>query len=131
MALSNPLHRNLLQRELKRAKQDTRTTGVMLQGSLARGDGDAGSDLDLFLLIQEMQSSFSSEIVEGVLVERHSAGLDYIKKKCQQNPTLVYGFLDGRVLYDPQGELAELVCYARELLRAYRTPPEVMEGIRH
>ena len=109
---------------------DAAILGVMPQGSLARGDGHPGSDMDLFILLRDGQHRpFAVETIDGVLVERHAKDFDGATRKLQENPIQVYGFLEGRILHDPSGRLAEIVAFARHLLDTYRTPPETLAGI--
>jgi hypothetical protein len=43
----------------------------------------------------------------------------------------VYTYLDGRILYDPEGRLQALVSAARARFGAYRVPAEEAHGIAH
>ena len=120
----------LLQGALETALADDQILGVMLQGSLARGDGHPGSDMDLFCLLHDHQSRpFASVMHEGILLERHFGDFDRTTRKLQANPMLVYGFLEGRLLYDPTGRLAGLVAFAQNVRDTYQTPPETLAGI--
>ena len=115
---------------LAEARADAEVLGVMLQGSTARGDALPGSDVDLFVLLWPgIRRDFAAEERDGLWLERHHADADGAREKLRASPGLAYGLDEGRILHDPTGELADLVAFARDLLRDYRTPPAEMTAI--
>jgi len=58
-----PRHRELLERAFARFRDDARTVGLAVGGSLARGGGDSYSDVDLYVVVRD--GAF-----EDVLAER-------------------------------------------------------------
>jgi hypothetical protein len=126
------VHERLIRDALTEAEGDPEVAGVMLQGSLARGDGYPGSDLDLFVLLRDgCRRPFRAEERSGILVEWHYADFEKAAAKVRANPMLSYGYLDARVLRDDTGRLADLARVAGEVLAAYRTSPEERAGILH
>jgi predicted nucleotidyltransferase len=118
-------HRRLLQDVLDRASHDPDVQGVLLKGSVARGDARPGSDLDVFILLCDGYSrAFRSAWREGILVERTYADLDQARRKLDTDPMWVYTYLDGRILYDPREGLAQLVALAHRRFETYRASPE-------
>jgi predicted nucleotidyltransferase len=118
-------HRRLLQEVLEQARRDDEVIGVLLKGSVARGDARPGSDLDVYILLRNGCSrAFQSEWREDVLVERTFADLNRAKDKLEADPMWVYAYLDGRILYDPQGGLAQLAALAHTRFETYRASPE-------
>ena len=104
--------------------------GIMLQGSVARGDHYLGSDLDLLVLLEDGRArNFRSESMSSILVERHYYDPTALMQKLDERPMLVYGLLDGKILYDPRGALADLVEYAENMLAGYSTPPRTIRDI--
>lgn len=123
-------HNQLLHRLLGQLKLEPSLIGVMLQGSVARGDHYPGSDLDLLVLVEEGHSrGLESEQIDSILVERHYLDLTSLQAKLEKRPTLTYGVVNGQILHDPQHELTTIVEYAKNLLASYTTPPQEMEDI--
>lgn len=117
-------HRTLLREAVEEAARDEEVIGLLLTGSLARGDALPGTDLDLVLILSEGCSRpFRREIVDGILVERTSVDEPSARMQLDRHPMRVYGYLDGRILYDPHGALAGLRLRARARFEAYETPP--------
>ena len=52
-SIANETHRCLLQEILDRACRDDEVIGVLLTGSVARGDAYPGSDLDVFMPLRD------------------------------------------------------------------------------
>jgi predicted nucleotidyltransferase len=124
------VHRRLLRDVLERACSDPDVRGVLLEGSVARGDARPGSDLDVFILLRDGRSrTFQSAWREGILVECTFADSDKAKAKLEADPTWVYAYLDGRILHDPQGGLAQLVALARTRFETYRASPKERESL--
>lgn len=123
MAATSP-YRELIQEAVAAAQQDDRVLGVLLTGSLARGDASPGADLDLrFVLSECEQRPFRSEQRDGVRVEREYQDEATARAAIADRPMNVYAYLDGRILYDPQGALGRLGEAARTRFATYRLPP--------
>lgn len=120
---SRALYGCLLQDVVSEARGQRGLLGILLIGSFARGDALPGSDLDLRLYFAPGHTRrFAAEMSEGVLIERGSADVESARAKLATNPMEVYAYLDGRILYDPEGVIVQLVSEARALFAAYRTP---------
>jgi predicted nucleotidyltransferase len=119
-------HRRLLCEVLARAGDDPEVLGVLLKGSVARGDAYPGSDLDVQILLRQGSRSraFLSEVREGTVVESSFADPEEARAKLARQPMWVYAYLDGHILYDPEGRLASLVALARARFEGYRAPAE-------
>lgn len=123
-------HNQLLHRLLAQLKLEPSVIGVMLQGSVARGDHYPGSDLDLLVLVEEGHTrGLESEQIDSILVERHNQDRTSLQAKLEKRPTLAYGVVNGQILHDRQRELATIVEYAKNLLANYTTPPQEMQDI--
>jgi predicted nucleotidyltransferase len=119
------IYQTLLQEILDESSQQSDIIGILLTGSVARGDVLPGSNLDLrFLLTSDSNRSFSAELRQGILVERGYADMSKALSKLDSNPMEVYAYLDGRVLFDPQGALADLTEQARQRFAVYRVPDD-------
>lgn len=125
-------HRDLLAEEIARYEQDAEVVALMLQGSVARGEPSALSDLDLFALLRDGCSrSFRHEIRRGVLVECHFADAASARRKLAERPGLAYGFLEGKPLFDRADSLDAIIADAKEILRTYVVGNEERQSLHH
>jgi len=130
--IQSEIHRRLLQEVLDDAYRDPDVIGIMLTGSLARGDAYPGSDLDIHILLRDGCSrEFHAELCHGIFIECSYADEARARSRLERDPMHVYAYLDGRILYDPQGRLQALVSTARAHFEAYCVPAEEARGIAH
>lgn len=128
------LHREAVEDVLAGLRVDPAVVGALVCGSLARGTARADSDIDVLFVLADGEAEdaakrFSRTRRGPIEVEqsgRTSAG--WLK---QFTPSRVgdeswgYAFLDGAILYDPQGKVARLVAAAADVHAAYRLPAEI------
>ena len=118
-------HRRLIRSICERQRQDPEVIGILLKGSVARGDAYSGSDLDLQVLLRDgCQRPFFSAVRDGTVLEISYSDVSHARTKLTQRPMWVYAYLDGRILYDPHGALARLVELAHEYYTKYSLPQE-------
>lgn len=130
--VSGTSHRQVLATIVDELKGDPAVSGVLLQGSVARGDHSPGSDLDLLVLLQPGTSRpFQSEVRAGILVETHHSTAPDLTSSVATRPSLAYGIRDGQVQYDRTGEITALMQAATEALQTYRTPAKELRAIRY
>jgi predicted nucleotidyltransferase len=130
--VADDMHRRLLRELLDELLRDEEVIGVLLTGSLARGDALPGSDVDLQVILADgLPRSFSSGIREGIMVEKKSADYEDTLDRLSRRPMEVYSYLDGCILHDPEGKLEKLRSAARDRFAAYRTPDEEKRGAIH
>lgn len=102
-------YEQLLLEVVAEAREDDEIIGVLLTGSMARGDALPGTDIDLrFILDDGASRAFDSRLRDGILVERGFADVATAQAALDENPMNVYAYLDGRILRDPSGALASL-----------------------
>lgn len=115
------LHHALLQEIAEEMRQHEEILGLLVTGSVARGDALAGSDLDLRCILAPGHSrTFQSEFRQGILVERGYADMAQAQEKLETNPMEVYAYLDGQILYDPAAILTQLRAQAQHIFETYR-----------
>ena len=123
-------HRRLLSELLSELDEDKRVTGVLLAGSLARGDALPGADVDLMVLVaDDVPREFRAERRRGMLVERNYQNEAAAMEQLAAQPMRVYTYLDGRILRDDTGGLLRLAAQARGHYTTYRTPPKERQQI--
>lgn len=128
--IQHNIHRELLGDVLRCALGDDAVAGLILTGSVARGDAYPGSDLDIYVLLHDgLSRRFLAQTRRGIVVEIGYADFALAKRKLEANPMSVYRYLDGRILYDPRGLLRRLVDIAGERFAAYEVPTEEKQHI--
>lgn len=116
-------HRTILAEVVEETRADGDVAGLLLAGSVARGDAGPLSDLDIYVLLRDGGArAFRSEIRGGILVEYKCADLARAYSQIERNPMEVYAYLDGRILRDEGDRLAELTAFAQEAFRTYEMP---------
>jgi predicted nucleotidyltransferase len=116
------MYDTLLQEIVDEVSPQEEILGILLTGSVARGDGLPGCDLDLrFLLTAGNHRKTGPELRKGVLIERGYTDLALAQSKLEINPMVVYAYLDGRIPFDPEGILRHLREQAKERFETYRT----------
>lgn len=124
------LHETVLTEVLEELTADDDVLGALLSGSLARGTARPDSDIDVNVVARANHS-----------VRRRNFGPIVVEYGCRSpetwkehfSPTRVgdeswaYAFVDGVILYDPAGIVAELIETAAVALKTYRTPHAIKE----
>jgi predicted nucleotidyltransferase len=108
------------------AKADQSVSGLLLTGSIARGDALPGTDIDVrYLRDLDQPTAFERGFQDSLLVERTFTDEKSALAQLNENPMHVYAYLDGRILYDRDGGLARLQAEADRVFRAYRAPEQL------
>ncbi|WP_337870746.1 nucleotidyltransferase domain-containing protein [Meiothermus sp.] len=114
---------NLITQIVDSLKSDPKVMGVLLTGSRARGDATPGSDVDFWVLLSGVsERKFRSETRQNYLIEMHFRNLVQARDRMRHNPMELYSHLDGKILFDLEGKLAELRAEAENLLNTYQMP---------
>ncbi|MGG5736966.1 MULTISPECIES: nucleotidyltransferase domain-containing protein [Bacillus cereus group] len=125
-------HKKLLQTILNESLYMYKVNGLMIIGSIARGDAYPESDLDLYVLLENGQKKdFHSEMREGILIEYKYADFNQIQVNFKNNPMELYSFLEGEILIDKSGELKKLKEIAKNEIENYRVSSDKVKGISH
>jgi hypothetical protein len=94
-----PIYHVLLQQTVDEAMPQKDVLGILLVGSVARGDALPGADLDLrFILAPGVSRKAEPEVRQGILIERGYADMAQAQSKLATNPMKIYNYLDGRIL---------------------------------
>lgn len=117
------IHRRVVSATYENLCNDADVCGILLQGSVARGDAYPCSDVDVYVLLHDgLSRPFQSEYRDGILVEIKSADFGKATNQCTSNPMGIYQFLDSRILSDCEGKLQQLKDRAWDIFTTYRTP---------
>ncbi|EEK72862.1 MULTISPECIES: nucleotidyltransferase domain-containing protein [Bacillus] len=132
LPIQHEQHKILVQTILSESLSIDKVNGLMLIGSVARGDAYPESDLDLYILLEDGQNKkFHSETRKGILVEYKYADFNQIQVNFKNNPMELYSFLEGKILFDKSGELKRLKEIAKHKFENYRVSSEKVKGIFH
>lgn len=110
MAKPEPLDQDWLHALVQEIVRHYKPLRIVLFGSYARGDYNAASDLDLFLLVGDAADWFERGIEfkrlvreEKLPIEAHIyTAREYARMKAAENPLLLQIESEGRVLYEQQ-----------------------------
>ncbi|AIE79879.1 nucleotidyltransferase domain protein [Bacillus cereus] len=99
--ITNEKHKKLVQTIFYEYVFRDKVNGLILIGSVARGDAYPESDLDFYILLEDGQKKkFHSEMREDILVEYKGADFNQIQVNFKNNPMELYSFLEGKILFD-------------------------------
>jgi hypothetical protein len=109
--------------------------GLVLFGSWARGEAREDSDVDVFVVLKSLRGVEARAAVYKVVSRSVGRAVTLVdaradelfKDELELTPLLLNILVDGIVVYDRTGKLAELAAKARQLVEAeglvkYRTP---------
>lgn len=118
-------HWSLLERALQVLRTRPGVRLAVLFGSVARGDADSQSDVDVLL---RMRGGWR-ERVETALALEHALGRRFQLVELESAPPLLLADVlrDGRVLIDRDGDWARLKRRSRSIARAARADGERLE----
>jgi len=124
------MYQMLLQQIVAEAMHQEDVLGILLIGSVARGEALPGSDLDMHFIVAPGSSRKTEpEFRQGILIERSYVDMAQAQAKLESNPMSIYSYLDGRILFDPQGLLAQLKEQAKKRFETYQYTKREREGI--
>lgn len=125
-------HTKLIEEIINELSNKDEVIGILLIGSVARGDAHYNSDLDLYILIEgEIKKKFICEERLDTLVEFKYATLNQIKLNLESNHMEMYSFLDGKILLDRKGTLEDLIDIAQRKYDLYNVSREKKDSINH
>ncbi len=125
-------HRRVVAEVLNEACANPLIVGVLLIGSLGRGNAVPGSDIDMLFLLTDGQGQtriFPNQEREGLLIEFHYRDVATALAQLEDAPSWHYAYLGGRILHDPTGRLAQLVAEVRARAASWR--PKSAERRKH
>jgi len=106
---------------LKYFKKKRNILGILVSGSYVYGNLSKNSDIDLFIVMEDLQwREKGIKIFNGVEVEYflqpYSQILKYFERESENlKRTTISIFSSGKILFDPQNKLKELVRVAKRL----------------
>ncbi|WP_409186171.1 nucleotidyltransferase domain-containing protein [Amycolatopsis sp. VS8301801F10] len=125
-----PLHRRVLQDIVAELGAEPGVRGVVLGGSAARGTARVDSDLDVLVV------TVAPDHVASWRSRARPVPVDFLAYTANQwrkrfapdrvgDESWGYAFLDGVIVYDPEGVIARLVASVAEIHARYRVPASI------
>lgn len=125
-------HKELVRKTLNEYIVRNELSGLMLIGSVARGDACPESDLDFYILLEGGQKKdFHSEMRDDILIEYKYVDFNQVQLKFNNNPMELYSFLEGKILFDNNGELKRLKEIAQHKYENYSVSTDKVKSISH
>ena len=122
--MSYPAHQAALQAVWDEATADAEIIGLLICGSVARGDALPGSDLDVRLLLAPGANArpFDAQTVSGVWVERTYLTETAARERLETRAMECFPYREGRILRDGTGAMARLAIVAQYQWENYAAP---------
>jgi predicted nucleotidyltransferase len=122
-------HRRLVEKVLAGLRCRREVCGVLLGGSLARGTARTDSDVDILAVTTQPEDpptyTGDGPLPVDLLVRTAEQWRQSFTPDRVGDESWGYAFLDGVVLHDPDGTVADLITEAREQHVRYRTPASI------
>ncbi|MGB3442068.1 MAG: nucleotidyltransferase domain-containing protein [Actinophytocola sp.] len=119
-------HRRLVDEILSSLRARPGVGGVLLGGSLARGTARDDSDVDILVVATtDDRPRIPGSLPVDLLVRTEEQWRRCFTPDRVGDESWGYAFLDGVVLHDPDGVVADLVTRARDCHTRYRTPASI------
>ena len=127
-----PVHRRVLAAILADAQADRDVRGLLLAGSLARRTARTDSDIDVLVVASGGTAdgawrSVARPLPVDLLVRTASEWRVRFAPDRVGDESWGYAFLDGVVLYDPEGVVGRLISDAADIHERYRVPAYVKD----
>jgi hypothetical protein len=127
----SPLHRVALADALRDLQAGDNVIGVILVGSLARGNARPDSDIDLIVVHERGERSGGRRAYGNIEVEFIARTAEsWTEQFCPSaagDESWGYAFLEGVILHDPRGIAAQLREQAGKSHAGYHVPGEIVE----
>ena len=107
----------VFERKIGELRADKDIRGILVTGSLARGTETEYSDLDIIVISNK--DEVVEEVIDGVPVETHYNRAEQVKKWLVADPPSCYLYTYGKIIFDQEGVVENLVNVARERLANY------------
>ena len=107
----------VFEKKVNELKTDDRVIGILITGSLARGTETEYSDLDI-IVVADVDETIE-EVIDGIPVETHYNKVESIKKWFIADPPSCYLYTYGKVVYEREKVLGDLIKTAKNRLDTY------------
>ncbi len=107
----------VFEKKVNELKADDRVMGILITGSLARGTETEYSDLDIIAIGDK--NEIIEEVIDGIPVETHYNKVESIKKWFIADPPSCYLYTYGKVVYEREKVLGDLIKTAKNRLDTY------------
>tara|TARA_Y100000310_G_scaffold310760_1_gene356330 strand:- start:38 stop:544 length:507 start_codon:yes stop_codon:yes gene_type:complete len=103
------LHKKIVNEIIEEQKNDSKVIAINLFGSVAEGDERPDSDVDIEIIINEGKEwKWFKQNKYGIHIDFVRCSKNHLLYQIEKYPYLCYGYLDEKVIYDPEGFMKEV-----------------------
>ena len=103
------LHKKIVNEIVEEQKNNSKVIAINLFGSVAEGDERPDSDVDIEIIINEGKEwKWFKQNKYGIHIDFVSCSKNHLLYQIEKYPYLCYGYLDEKVIYDPEGFMKEV-----------------------
>lgn len=115
-------HEGIINRLLEDLRRQPDVMGVFLIGSLSRNIVRKRSDIDLMIMVRKRRKFLRDyRTIDGIWVEQFFITYENLRDLIDNRELATfYQFLEGKILYDPEGKLRDLKNKASASFKKYR-----------
>jgi predicted nucleotidyltransferase len=117
--------------ELLQEEYGAQLLGVLLTGSRVHGRPGPTSDLDVHVLIEGVRRRRKNIMLDGMEIEMFINPTFQVARYFDEGPATMHMYALGRIIYDPQGRMAEIQALARARWEAGPPPIKPLAIWRH
>ncbi len=118
--IKNKEHKKVFTSIIEKLITSKKIIGVLLVGSVARGEAKPESDLDIIAFVDNNSKfKFEAKIINGILVEVKYLTIEEAKSKIKANSMEIYNYIDSIVVFDKLKRLNEIINFAIEVYENY------------
>ena len=116
-----PRLKKLVKQVVKRYSHNKNVRAIFAVGSIARGDANAFSDIDLLVIVKKSVNYVRYD-AGGTHIEIDSVTLNDVKKKLTNDPVQAYILSDFLPLFDPQRLEPNVLRIVNNFKKSYQVP---------
>tara|TARA_Y100000310_G_scaffold183659_1_gene183788 strand:- start:46 stop:552 length:507 start_codon:yes stop_codon:yes gene_type:complete len=103
------IHKRIVDEIIEEQKKNSKVIAINLFGSVAEGKERSDSDVDIEIIINEGKEwNWIKQKKYGVYIDFVKCSKNHLLHQIENYPYLCYGYLDEKVIYDPEGFMVEV-----------------------
>ena len=103
------IHKRIVDEIIEEQKKNSKVITINLFGSVAEGNERPDSDVDIEIIINEGKEwKWFKQNKYGIHIDFVRCSKNHLLYQIEKYPYLCYGYLDEKVIYDPEGFMKEV-----------------------